>query len=107
MSLEDIQKSREKMNGFAREKGRDPSIISVAPESICGIDNDSREAQRGFVASLIYQHLLSLRKSILKLFANKVMPSFELFALVSVSIDFSAISFALQGCLQPKRIKYD
>jgi len=55
MSLDDIQRSREKIREFV-----------VAPESICGIDNDPRQARRKFAKSLIFEHLLSLRKSTLK-----------------------------------------
>ena len=66
MSLDDIQRSREKIREFAHGRGRDSSKIVVAPESICGIDNDPRQARRKFAKSLIFEHLLSLKKSTLK-----------------------------------------
>lgn len=66
LSLTEIQEARSKINEFARSKGRDPSKIAVAPESICGIHNDPMVAKKRFVESLVFEHLMSLQKSTLK-----------------------------------------
>jgi probable F420-dependent oxidoreductase len=66
MSPADLEKALPVVAAAAKANRRDPSKIAVAPESICGIDNDGRAARRRFIGSLIYKHFLSLSKSTLK-----------------------------------------
>lgn len=66
MSPEALGKSIEKIAEYARKNGRDPHMIEVAPEAICGIAHDPGMARKAFQDSLMYHHLLSLRRSTLK-----------------------------------------
>jgi alkanesulfonate monooxygenase SsuD/methylene tetrahydromethanopterin reductase-like flavin-dependent oxidoreductase (luciferase family) len=63
---ERIGAAKEKLEQYAREAGRDPSTIAIAPQLIVCIGEDAEKARRTFEGSQLYEHLVSLQQSTLK-----------------------------------------
>lgn len=63
---EAISRGREKLYTYAREAGRDPNGISIAPQLVVSIGRTEDEARQKFRASQMYEHLISLQQSTLK-----------------------------------------
>lgn len=61
-----IAAAKEKLEQYAREAGRDPSTIAIAPQLIVCIGENADEARRTFRTSQLYHHLVSLQQSTLK-----------------------------------------
>lgn len=66
ISPEAIAAGREKLERYARDAGRDPSTLAIAPQLIVCIGEDADEARRSFEKSQLYHHLVSLQQSTLK-----------------------------------------
>jgi probable F420-dependent oxidoreductase len=63
---EELAHEMGELSARAREHGRDPSTIELAPEAICSINRDRQQARKSFLLSHMFQHLLSLRNATLK-----------------------------------------
>lgn len=61
-----IREGRAKLADYAREAGRDPSRISIAPQLIVCLGASEAEARENFERSQLYHHLVSLQQSTLK-----------------------------------------
>jgi probable F420-dependent oxidoreductase len=63
---ERVAAAKEKLERYAREVGRDPSRIEIAPQLIVCIGANAEEARQTFERSQLYHHLVSLQQSTLK-----------------------------------------
>lgn len=61
-----IREGRAKLDGYAREAGRDPSEIAIAPQLIVCLGADESRARESFERSQLHHHLVSLQQSTLK-----------------------------------------
>lgn len=66
MSRETLVRGVTRLREAAREAGRDPAAIAVAPQLICAIAPNHEAAVAKFRASWMYQHLRSLTASTLR-----------------------------------------
>ncbi len=62
-TTDELRLAREKISGYAKEAGRDPAKIELAPEYACSIAKDRAEAHTKFKSSLMFEHIKSLAKS--------------------------------------------
>jgi len=63
---ERIAAGREKLYAYAREAGRDPEHISIAPQLVVSVGRTHEAARETFLHSQLYEHLVSLQNSTLK-----------------------------------------
>ena len=63
---ERIREGRVKLAEYAREAGRDPSQISIAPQLIVCLGDDKAAARETFERSQLHHHLVTLQQSTLK-----------------------------------------
>jgi probable F420-dependent oxidoreductase len=61
-----IREGRARLERYAREAGRDPSTIAVAPQLTVCLGVSAEEARARFERSQLYHHLLSLQQSTLR-----------------------------------------
>ncbi len=61
-----IREGRIKLERYAREAGRDPAEIAIAPQLIVCLGKDETEARENFERSQLHHHLVSLQQSTLK-----------------------------------------
>lgn len=66
LPLEGIAAGKAKLERYAREVGRDPSTIAIAPQLIVCIADKAADARAIFERSQLYHHLVSLQQSTLK-----------------------------------------
>jgi probable F420-dependent oxidoreductase len=66
IGVERIRAGREKLERWAREAGRDPSLISIAPQLVVCLGATAEQARERFERSQLYHHLVSLGRSTLK-----------------------------------------
>lgn len=66
MPVDQMQASVLRLREIAREQGRDPSEIEIAPQFVASIGASYETAVEDFRASQMYQHLLSLSATTLK-----------------------------------------
>jgi probable F420-dependent oxidoreductase len=66
MPAERLANSVERLHGYARDAGRDPAAIEVAPQLVLCAGRDPDAAMEKFMESQAYAHLVSLRNSTLK-----------------------------------------
>jgi probable F420-dependent oxidoreductase len=63
---EQIRAGRDKLYAYARQAGRDPDQISIAPQLVVSVGRTQQEARDAFLRSQLYEHLVSLQSSTLK-----------------------------------------
>jgi len=63
LTADEVRLAREKISEYAKEAGRDPRKIEVAPEFACSIAKGRAEARKKFVNSPMFEHMRSLSKS--------------------------------------------
>jgi probable F420-dependent oxidoreductase len=61
-----VREGRAKLERYARDAGRDPSGIAIAPQLIVCLGEDAARARENFERSQLYHHLVSLQQSTLK-----------------------------------------
>ncbi len=66
LSANDIRRGVEKLHAYARNAGRDPSQIDVAPQLMVTLGHDHAEAVARFKRSQMYKHMMSLKNSTLR-----------------------------------------
>jgi probable F420-dependent oxidoreductase len=66
LPLDVFAAGKEKLERYAREAGRDPSTIAIAPQLIVCIADQAADAREIFERSQLYHHLVSLQQSTLK-----------------------------------------
>jgi probable F420-dependent oxidoreductase len=63
---DEIAAGRTKLFAYARNAGRDPGAISIAPQLVVSIGRTQEQAREAFLRSQLYEHLVSLQQSTLK-----------------------------------------
>lgn len=74
LSPEEVQRGVAAMSAAAKEAGRDPAALEVAPQFAVSIARDHNEAVQRLLSSQLFRHLESLKRSTLK---NQDLAHFE------------------------------